>query len=133
MRLWVVLLFALWLVLAGGVPVSAAVVTTAPGGFVAGFLPPVVVIAEREGISYTNADIAPHNFVAADAFLRKRAAKKTKWCSGFDKGKCPLFWSPTISLGGSTDVLGLERVRSGDRFAFVCTLHPNMRGTLVVR
>ncbi len=124
---------ALLVVLAIVTPASAAEVATAPGGFLAGFLPPVVVIAEDEGITYTNADIAPHNFVADNAFLSKKAAKKAKWCSSFDKGRCPLFWSPTIATGESTAVSGLEALASGDQFQFLCTLHPNMKGTLVVR
>ena len=123
----------LTLVMAIVSPASAAEVATAPGGFVAGFVPPVVVIAEGEAINYTNADVAQHNFVADEAFLPKKAAKKAKWCSGFDSGKCPLFWSPTIGTGESTEVLGLERLAAGDQFGFLCTLHPNMKGTLVVR
>lgn len=114
-------------------PAAAAVVATAPGGFVAGYIPPVVVIAEGEGITYTNGDIAPHNFIAADAVLPKKAARKAKWCTSFDKGRCPLFWSPTIGTGESTEVRGLGRLAAGDQFPFLCTLHPNMKGTLVVR
>jgi len=124
---------ALTLVLGITAPASAAEVVTAPGGFLAGFIPPVVVIAEGEGINYTNADVAQHNFVAADAFLSKRAAKKAKWCSGFDKGRCPLFWSPTIATGEAAEVSGLQRVKAGDQYEFLCTLHPNMTGTLIVR
>lgn len=133
MRRALVLTLALGLLAALAAPAHGAVVATGPGGFTAGFVPPVVVIAEGEGIDYTNADIAPHNFVAADAYVPKKAARKTKWCSAFDKGKCPLFWSPTIGLGQSTSVSGLARLKSGDQFGFVCTLHPNMKGTLVVR
>ena len=114
-------------------PASAAVVATAPGGFLAGFLPPVVVIEEGEGITYANADVAPHDFVADGHFLPKKAARKVKWCSGFDPGKCPLFWSPKIGAGESTEVEGLERLRSGDQYNFLCTVHPNMKGTLIVR
>ena len=133
MRRLLVLPLALCLIGLFAGSASAAVVATAPGGFTAGFLPPVVVIAEGEGIDYTNADIAGHNFVADGAFLPKKAAKKTKWCSAFDKGRCPLFWSPTIGLGETTAVSGLGRLKAGDRYGFLCTLHPNMKGTLVVR
>jgi plastocyanin len=127
------LLVALGLVLGTASPASAAVVVTGPGGFTTGFLPPVVVIAEGEGITYTNADIAPHNFIALDAFRSKKVAKKTQWCSGYKKGKCPLFWSDTIGMGETTEVRGLEPVRSGEQYTFFCSLHPNMKGTLVVR
>lgn len=121
------------LVAASPSPAHAAVAVTGPGGFVAGFLPPVVVIAPGEGITYANADVAPHNFIAYDAFLNKKQAKKTKWCSGYDAGKCPLFWSDTITAGKTTDVLGLQNVKSGDSYGFYCSLHPGMKGTLIVR
>ncbi len=124
---------ALGAVLVATGPASAAVVVTGPGGYVAGFLPPVVLIAPGEDITYTNADVAAHNFVAADAFLSRKGARKAEWCSGFKKGRCPLFWSPTIGMGESTEVRGLEFVKSGRQYGFVCTLHPNMKGTLVVR
>lgn len=127
------LLGALFSLLAMAAPAGAAVVATGPGGFTAGFLPPVVVVAEGEGITYANADIAPHNFVAMDAFRTKKAAKKAEWCSAYKKGKCPLFWSDTIGMGETTEVRGLEPVKAGAQYAFFCTLHPNMKGTLVVR
>lgn len=112
---------------------QAAVAVTGPGGFVAGFLPPIVVVAPGEGITYANTDIAPHNFIAQDSFMTKKQAKKGKWCSGYDKVKCPLFWSATISFGNATEVLGLENLESGDTHAFYCSLHPGMKGTLIVR
>ena len=133
MRRFLVSLFSLSLIVGAAAPAPAATVVTGPGGFVAGFLPPVVVVAEGEGISYTNGDIAPHNFVASDAFVPKKAARKTPWCSSYDKGKCPLFWSQTISTGAATEVEGLERIVAGSQYGFLCTLHPNMNGTLIVR
>lgn len=127
------ILFGLFLVIAGAAPAGAAQVATAPGSFLAGFAPPAVVIAPGEGITFTNGDVAPHNFTAADAMMPKKAAKKAKWCSAFDKGRCPLFWSETIATGEATEVQGLDALKSGDQYAFMCTVHPNMKGTLVVR
>jgi plastocyanin len=111
----------------------AAEVVTAPGALQAGFLPPVVVVEPGETLTYSNFDIAGHNVVASDAYLSKRAARKVKWCSGFPRGKCPLFWSPTVGTGDSTEVLGLQFVKAGTQYGFLCTLHPNMKGTLLVR
>ena len=112
---------------------NAAVAATGPGGFLAGFVPPVVVIAPGEDITYVNADIAPHDFVAYEAYMSKKQAKKAPWCSGFDRGKCPLFWSQTITAGQSTEVLGTENVVSGKQYTFYCSRHPGMKGTLIVR
>lgn len=121
------------LVIGTAAPVAAAVAVTGPGGFAMGFIPPVVVIEEGEGVTYANADVAPHNFVAEETFLPAKKASKVKWCSAYERGKCPLFWSPTITTGQSTDVLGLEYVKSGERYAFFCSVHPGMKGTLIVR
>jgi plastocyanin len=123
--------FVLVAVAAG--PASAVVAASAPGGFAAGYATPVVVLPKGEPLTFYNGDVPQHDFVALEAFLSKKAAKKSKWCSGYRKGKCPLFWSPKIGVGQSTEVLGLERTKSGKQYAFYCTLHPNMKGTLVVQ
>ena len=111
----------------------AAVAAAGPGGFAAGFATPVVVVAKGESLTFANGDVAPHNVTAVDAFLSRKDAKKAKWCSAFDKGKCPLFWSPTITAGEQTEVEGLDRIEPGKQYAFICTVHPNMKGTLVAR
>lgn len=133
MRKALCLVAAAAIVFAGAAPANAAVAVTGPGGFLAGFVPPVVVIAPGEAITYVNADIAPHDFVAYDAYMTRKQAKKAPWCSGFDRGKCPLFWSQTITAGQSTEVLGTENVVSGKQYTFYCSRHPGMKGTLIVR
>ncbi len=133
MRRAVIVTVAVGLVVAGASSARAAVAVTGPGGFVAGFVPPVLVVAPGEAITYANADIAPHNFIAYDAFMTKKQARKAPWCSGYDRGKCPLFWSETITAGESTEVLGVENLESGRQYGFYCSIHPGMKGTLVVR
>ncbi|MDP9067616.1 MAG: hypothetical protein M3N53_04590 [Actinomycetota bacterium] len=113
-------------------PAHAAPAVSGPAGFVTGYATPLVVMNEGEGVTFSNFDIAPHDFVALDVYLSKRVARRTKWCSAFEHG-CPLFWSPRIGVGQSTEVLGLQRVEAGERYRFFCTLHHNMIGTLVVR
>jgi plastocyanin len=113
-------------------PASAAVAASGPGGFAAGYVTPVVVIQKGEGVTYHNFDVPEHDFVATDAFVPKKKERKTKWCSGFRAGRCPLFWTPTIGVGESTEVLGLNRVKSGTQYGFFCSRHPNMQGTLIV-
>ncbi|HET7482933.1 MAG TPA: hypothetical protein VFK89_08740, partial [Actinomycetota bacterium] len=63
----------------------------------------------------------------------KKAAKKARWCSAYPKGSCPLFWSPSIGTGESTEVQGLQVLKSGEQYPFYCSIHPGMKGTIVVR
>ena len=121
------------LLVASPSPAHAAVAAAAPGGFAAGFVTPVVVTAPDEEITFVNTDIAPHDFLADSVYLSKKAAKKAEWCSGYTKGKCPLFWTPTITAGETTEVFGIENLKSGEQYPFYCSRHPGMKGTLIVR
>jgi len=111
-------------------PVSAAdlVYVTTPGAVATTFTPPVLVIRAGDNVTYANADIAPHDVVATVK------GPDAPWCAaeGFEPGKCPLFWTPTITVGQTTPIIGLDRVKPGDQIPFICTLHANMDGTLVV-
>jgi plastocyanin len=121
------------LVLGAAAPSHAAVAAAVPGSFVAGFATPVVVTAPGEAITFANADPAPHNFVADGVFLPKKEAKKAEWCSAFTVKTCPFFWSPTIAAGETTEVQGVDLLESGTQYPFFCSVHPGMKGTLVVR
>lgn len=121
------------LVLGASAPAHAAVAAAVPGSFAAGFATPVVVSAPGEAITFVNADPAPHNFVADGVYLSKKDAKKSEWCTSFTTKTCPLFWSPTIASGETTEVEGVDRLESGKRYPFFCSVHPGMKGTLVVR
>jgi plastocyanin len=124
---------AIVLVVGASAPAHAAVAAAAPGGFLTGFATPVVAAAQGEAITFVNTDIAPHNFVADDVFLSKKEAKRSRWCSAFTPTTCPLFWSPTITGGEQANVEGIERLESGKQYPFYCTVHPSMKGTLVIR
>ncbi len=114
-------------------PAHAAVAAAAPGGFLAGFATPVVTAAQGEAITFANADVAPHNFVADGVYLSKKDSKKARWCTAYTPKNCPLFWSATITAGETADVEGVERLEAGKQYPFFCTVHPAMKGTLVVR
>jgi plastocyanin len=114
-------------------PAHAAVAAAAPGGFLAGFATPVVVAAQGEAITFANADVAPHNFVADGVYLPKKEAKKARWCSAYTPKNCPLFWSATVAAGETADVEGVERLEAGKQYPFFCSVHPGMKGTLVIR
>ena len=113
-----------------------------PGGFSYGYLTSEITISKGDSISFTNLDAVRHDIVhdvASDGFGGK---KKVPWCKGKsdDHGDhaghgdaCPVFWSETIPGGARTEVLGLKRVKPGQSYTFFCTVHHNMKGTLIVR
>jgi len=110
---------------------NAVVGVAGPGSTAAGFYTPVVLHPAGQPLQFVNADSDPHNFIATDAF----GSDAQSWCkigAGYPKGKCPIFWSATITVSEAvTPVLGVERVKAGQRVSFTCTLHGNMSGTLI--
>ena len=79
------------------------------------FLNPDVTIDQGGKVTFTNNDTVGHDVTARD--------------NGPD-GK-PLFASPLTSSGQTTTVKGTEYLTTGD-YAFICSIHPNMTGTLHV-
>ena len=45
----------------------------------------------------------------------------------------PVFRSKLVGLGEVTPIEGLNRVQAGRTYPFFCSIHPGMRGSLVVR
>ena len=120
------------LVLVPATPSHAVVAAAVPGSTSVGYATSTVVTAPGGPLIFTNADIYPHNLVAFKVYLPPKETKDHEWCSLFPKKACPLFWSETIATGSATPVEGLEGVESGKEYAFFCTLHPGMKGTLKV-
>lgn len=118
-------------VAATGAPARAVVAAAGPGSFAAGFATPVVIAPTATGVTFVNGDIQPHNVIANEDYYTKKQAKKNEWCSNYPKTKCPVFWSETIAVGEFTPVLGIENLTSGQQYAFFCSIHPDMQGTLV--
>jgi plastocyanin len=103
------------------------------GGQFYGYATPVMTVQAGGELSYANFDIVQHDVVhdvEVDGVANK---KKDKWCKAYKKkGTCPLFWSPQASLGETVTVLGLKNLEPGGAYSFFCTLHPGMKGKLVV-
>jgi plastocyanin len=76
---------------------------------------PTVSIAQGEGLLLFNQDITGHDVVAV--------------ASGPD-GE-PLFRSPLVAPGREAEVAGVKYLTTGE-YAFVCSIHPAMRGSLAV-
>lgn len=108
------------------------VVLSAAGGQFYGYITPVMTVQSGGELTYANFDIVQHDVVhdtEADGIFNK---KKDPWCKMYKKGTCPLFWSPRAGVGDVVEVLGLGNLKSGELYTFFCTLHPGMKGSLVV-
>ena len=97
-----------------------------------GYLTPVVVISRGGSITYTNMDIERHDVVQDVASDGAHGSSRRSWCGLFPRGRCPIFYSRLIGLGQSEAVRGLRYVKPGHVYTFYCTLHPGMKGHLVV-
>jgi plastocyanin len=78
-------------------------------------------------LTLVNADLMKHNVVADGAY----GSDDQPWCTNYEDGVCPLFWSALIGTGATTQVLGLGEIEAGRTYEFYCTIHPSMKGTLV--
>ena len=120
------------LVLATSSPAHAVVAAAGPGAFTTGFATRVVVTPVGGPVTFVNGDVAEHTLTAADATLPKKVAKRTKRCRGYSARSCPLFTTVVVPSGESAPVEGLNRVKAGQQYEFVCQIHGSMTGTLVV-
>jgi plastocyanin len=98
-----------------------------------GYLTPVLVISKGGSLTYTNLDIERHNVVQDVKTDGVHGPSTAAWCAQFPKGRCPIFYSALIGFGGSEAVKGLQNVTPGKIYTFYCTLHPGMKGRLVVQ
>ena len=108
---------------------GGSVIAAGPGAQFAGYATPAMVVDVGGELTFANGDAASHDVVAVDAV----GPDDQPWCGNAPPGKCPLFWSKLIGVGGQTPVLGTENLESGESYEFFCTLHTNMRGTLVAQ
>lgn len=105
------------------VAVAAALLPALPGSAATHYVvselnryaPEQVTIAQGDSLELVNVDIAPHNVVS----------KTSK------NGKL-LFTSDTVTAGQTATVHGVEKLGIGS-YAFYCSVHPQMLGTLIVR
>lgn len=101
----------------GGAPGAGGRVVSGPGAANYGYLTPVATTTVGGELTYTNEDISRHDVIADER--------------GAD-GQ-PLFSSALAGLNETVPVTGTDRVQAGRQYAFHCSLHPGMHGTLVVQ
>lgn len=79
------------------------------------FVPANLTIDRGDSLLHSTADTAPHNLVSVER----------------DQSGQPLFSSGAPELASVRDVSGVPDLAPG-AYPFLCTIHPNMRGTLTV-
>jgi plastocyanin len=104
------------------------VIVAGPGSYLfAGTYYTPAAVAEKDGtVTLVNADIQLHDVVAVDAY----GPQTQPWCTSYPLGKCPLFWTPLVALGQTTELQGTENLTPGETYKFKCSIHPWMQGTL---
>lgn len=115
---------------------SAGAPTVATAVPINTFLPEVMVASRSGSLTFVNTDLNPHDFVAEvrgdDGVLRPDHVRPDgPWCVHYD-GDCPLFWTDLLQSGTSAVVQGLGDAVSGATYHFYCSIHPYMKGELVV-
>lgn len=80
-------------------------------------------------VVFVNADIRAHDVVATAT-----GPSTNPWCDDrrFVNRPCPLFASDFIRLGASAPVEGIDQLTPLSTYAFFCSVHPWMTGTLTV-
>jgi polyvinyl alcohol dehydrogenase (cytochrome) len=114
-------------------PTAESTVVSLPQAQSYGYATPYMLMQKGGKLQYANFDLVRHNIVqdvAADHTSLRNG--KAKWCRQFKRGRCPLFYSPLIGLSESEQVLGVSALKPGT-YSFLCTLHPGMKGKLVVQ
>ena len=97
-------------------PVGTAIVA-GPGATSTGYATPAMVSQVGGPLSFINFDPVQHDVVS-----EQKAGDGT-----------PLFKSKLSGLGEIAPVEGMDRVQSGQTYGFFCSIHPGMRGSLIVR
>jgi plastocyanin len=88
-----------------------------PGSTYSTYATPVMVTKPGGPLNFMNFDLPQHDVVSDD-----------KGPDGH-----PLFQSKLSGLGELAPIEGLDRLKSGQTYGFFCSLHPGMRGNLIVQ
>jgi polyvinyl alcohol dehydrogenase (cytochrome) len=101
----------------GGGGGAGGAIVAGPGSTYSTYVTPVMVTNVGGPLNFMNFDLPQHDVIADDKGPDGR----------------PLFMSKLSGLGEVAPIEGLERVKAGSTYGFFCSLHPGMRGSLIVR
>jgi plastocyanin len=113
---------------ASAVPVPVPSLAVAPPeGAVVGFALPQAVSLQGQALSFLNADVVAHTLTSVAT-----KPKRIKYGKRYYTIRVPLFDSGSVASLATGDVKGVSGLKPGS-YAFYCTLHTGMKGTLVVQ
>jgi polyvinyl alcohol dehydrogenase (cytochrome) len=101
----------------GGGGQAGPSVVAAPGAASTGYATPAMTTQKGGPLTFLNLDNVQHDVVSVQ--------------KGPDGN--PLFRSKLIGLAETAPVEGLDKVQSGQTYEFYCSVHPGMRGNLIVQ
>lgn len=114
-------------------PASGTSVVAGPQAQSVGYLTPYLVVKRGGSLQFANFDLVRHNVVQDPSSDHVWRRTRASWCSRAQvrHHQCPLFWSRLVGFNAAEQVLGVSGLRPGT-YTFYCTLHPGMRGKLIV-
>lgn len=89
----------------------------------------LVAVADVDGtLTFVNADISAHDVIAEEPGPTDNA-----WCARYigGHGYCPIFASRLVGVGGQAVIEGTDQLEAGTTYAFYCSVHHWMQGTIV--
>jgi polyvinyl alcohol dehydrogenase (cytochrome) len=101
----------------GGQGSPGGAIVAVPGSTYTTYATPVMVTKPGGPLNFMNFDLPQHDVTADDKGPDGR----------------PLFQSKLSGLGELAPIEGLDRLKSGQTYGFFCSLHPGMRGSLIVQ
>lgn len=112
---------------ADAAPPVPSVAVAGPQAPVVGFATPSVLALQGQALTFANADTTGHDITS-----KQTRAKKVKYGKKTYTVQEPLFRSENIPAGATGAVAGVENLKPGT-YAFYCSLHTGMTGTLTVQ
>ena len=124
---------------------GSPVIAAAPASRETTYATPVAVVEPGDDLTFLNVEPFPHTVRSVEM-----GPDDTPWCNPpnpkrpahpkknprrFPIGKCPLLWTPPITLTNGaieSKVYGTENLESGTTVDFYCTVFPNMTGMVIV-
>lgn len=116
-----------------GVPI----IVSGPGSTYVGYTTPAVAVQKGDTVTLIHLDTAPHDVVAVEygpdtaPYCGTDVSPQPGIQRRFPLGACPIFWTPLLTVSQTAAVEGLGNLVPGTTYNFFCSLHGNMKGTLV--